>query len=119
MNYDYHFIIKELAKEFEEIFNCLAENTEKCKTFLVPVTGEVKRIDKNGKETTKTIFYKLQFIESTRFMAISLSNLADNLTERTHKVKCIYVYNKKTVKRLELNTDFVSVVLNTQTLKLI
>ena len=28
-NYDYDFIIKELANEFEEIFECLGENTEK------------------------------------------------------------------------------------------
>ena len=28
-NYDYHFIIKELAKEIEEEFNCLGKNTEK------------------------------------------------------------------------------------------
>ena len=27
--YDYHFIIKELAKEFEGKFECLGENTEK------------------------------------------------------------------------------------------
>ena len=28
-NYDYHFIIKELANEFEEKCKCLGENTEK------------------------------------------------------------------------------------------
>ena len=27
-NYDYHFIIKELAEEFERQFICLIENTE-------------------------------------------------------------------------------------------
>ena len=27
-NYDYHFIIKELAEEFEKQFTCLGENTE-------------------------------------------------------------------------------------------
>ena len=27
--YDYHFIIKEFAKEFKEQFECLGENTEK------------------------------------------------------------------------------------------
>ena len=34
-NYDYHFIIKELAKEFEGQFKCLGEITEKYKTFSV------------------------------------------------------------------------------------
>ena len=28
-NYDYHFIIRELAEEFEGIFECLAENNQK------------------------------------------------------------------------------------------
>ena len=28
-NYDYHFIIKELAEEFEKQFTCLGEITEK------------------------------------------------------------------------------------------
>ena len=35
--YDYHFIIKELVKEFEGIFYCLGENTEKYITFSVPL----------------------------------------------------------------------------------
>ena len=33
--YDYHFIIKELAEEFEGEFECLGENKEKYITFLV------------------------------------------------------------------------------------
>ena len=31
--YDYHFIIKELTKEFEGQFECLGENTEKYNFF--------------------------------------------------------------------------------------
>ena len=34
--YDYHFIIKKLAKELEGQFECLGENTEKYITFSVP-----------------------------------------------------------------------------------
>ena len=33
---DYHFIIRELVKEFEGNFECLGENTEKYITFSVP-----------------------------------------------------------------------------------
>ena len=33
LTYDYHFIIKELAKEFDGNFQCLGENTEKYITF--------------------------------------------------------------------------------------
>ena len=34
-NYDYHFIIKELANDFEGELECLGENTEKYKNFFV------------------------------------------------------------------------------------
>ena len=37
-NFDYHFFIKGLAKEFIGQFNCIVENTEKRKTLLVPIT---------------------------------------------------------------------------------
>ena len=35
--YDYHFIIKQLAKESDGVFKCLGENTEKYITFSVPI----------------------------------------------------------------------------------
>ena len=34
--YDYHFIIKQLAREFKYYLECLGENTEKYITFSVP-----------------------------------------------------------------------------------
>ena len=40
-NYDYQFIIKELAEEFKKQFTCSGENTEKCITFTVPIEKEV------------------------------------------------------------------------------
>ena len=68
-NYDYHFIIKELVKEFEEKFNYLGENTEKYINFSVPTEKAIKIIDRNGEEFTKNISYRLQFIGIARFMA--------------------------------------------------
>ena len=47
-------------------------------TFTVPVEKEATRIDKVAKEISKTISYRLQFIDSARFMASSLSNLVNN-----------------------------------------
>ena len=44
-NYDYHFIIKELAEEFEKQFIYLGENTEKYVSFSVPVEKEVTKVD--------------------------------------------------------------------------
>ena len=67
--YDYHFIIKELAIEFEGKFECLGDNTEKCKTFSVPIEKEVKEINKDENESVISISYKIKFIDSERFMA--------------------------------------------------
>ena len=87
-NYDYQFIIKELANEFEEQFEYLREYTEKYKTFSIPIEKEVTKIDKDGNESVVIISYKIKFIDNARFMASSLSNLVDNLAERIHKTKC-------------------------------
>ena len=38
---------------------------------FVLITKEVKRTSKNAEEFTKRIFYKLQFIDSARFMESS------------------------------------------------
>ena len=94
-NYDYHFIIKELVEEFEKQFIYLGENTAKYIKFLVPVQKEVSRIDKNGEEITKTVSYRLQFIDSAIFMASSLSSLVNNVAEGIYKVKCKYKRDDK------------------------
>ena len=86
-NYDYYFIIKELASEFEGQFECLVENTEKYKTFSVPIVKEGINIDKDGNEKVVTISQKIKFIDRAGVMA-SLSNLVENLTEGIHKIKC-------------------------------
>ena len=89
--YDYHFIIKQLAREFKDYFNCLGENTEKYITFFVPIK---KRLDNdndshsdsdNDNDKVKTITYRLKFIDSYRFMQGSLSNLINNLSEINNK----------------------------------
>ena len=49
-NYDYHFIIKVLANEFEGKVECLGKNTEKYKTFSVPIEKGATNIDKDVNE---------------------------------------------------------------------
>ena len=78
--YDYHFIIKELAKEFEGRFECLGEITEKYISFSVPI----KKEPDNGKSIT----YKIKFIDSFRFMSSSLSSLSGSLSEGLPSYKC-------------------------------
>ena len=80
--YDYHFKIKEPVREFNGNFECLGENTEKYITFSVPI---MKKIENNDLEIT----CKIKFIDSYRFMASSLSKLADNLSEGIHNNKCV------------------------------
>ena len=63
-NYDYCFIIKELAEEYEKKITCLEENTEKQVTYTVPIEKEVTIIDKNGEKIIKNFSYRLQFINS-------------------------------------------------------
>ena len=79
--YDYHFLIKELVKEFEGNFDCLGENTEKYIPFSVPLK---KKIENKNLEIT----YKIKFIDSFRFMSSSLSKLVDNLSDGIHNNKC-------------------------------
>ena len=80
--YNYHFIIKELVKEFDGNFDCLGENTEKYITFSVPI----KKMIEN--KASIEINYKIKFIDSCRFMSSSLSKLVDNLSEGIHNNKC-------------------------------
>ena len=60
-NYDYHFVIKELAEKVEGQFNCLGKNTEKCTTSSIPIENEVTRVDKDWEKVTKTISYRQQY----------------------------------------------------------
>ena len=70
--YDYHFIIKYLARERKDNFECLGENTEKYIGFTVPFKKVIN--DKKSK-------YKIRITDSYRFMQDSLSNLVDNLSK--------------------------------------
>ena len=80
--YDYHFLIKELAEEFDGNFESLGENMEKYITFSVPIK---KRIENKNMD----INYRLKFIDIFRFMSTSLSKLVDNLTDGVHNDKCV------------------------------
>ena len=72
--YDWHLIIKELAKEFDcGEFKCLAENTEKYISFSIPF----KKEHNDG----KIEMFEIEFIGRFQFLPTSLSNLTDNLSE--------------------------------------
>ena len=93
--YDYHFIIKYLARKVEGSFTCLGENTEKYITFPVPIKkvldedneddNDNDNEDDNDKAKVKTVTYRIKFIDSYRFMQSSLSTLTDNLSKVNNK----------------------------------
>ena len=86
--YDFHLIVKELGNETDGQFDCIAENSEKYKTFSVPVKSEAVKIDKEGNKATEFISSSIKFIDRLGFVATSLSNLVDNLSGRIDKLKC-------------------------------
>ena len=87
--YDYHIIIKYLARKFEGHFTRLGENTEKYITFSVPIRKVINGDNDNDNDNNndnnnnkaKTITYRIKFVDSYRFMQSSLSTLTDNLSE--------------------------------------
>ena len=86
-NYDFHLLIKELAKEFKSNMRCIGENTEKYISISVNFQEE-KEEEEDSFKKIKT--YRLRFIDSFRFMSSSLDSLTDNLSEINNKtcVKC-------------------------------
>ena len=93
--YDYHFIIKKLAEEFESEFECLGEKKGKYITFSVPFKKE--------NDNDKKITYKLKFTDSYRFTSTSLSNLVDNLLGVCDK-ECKRCMGRK---KIRLNSEFI------------
>ena len=83
--YDYHFMIKQSAEDFKGQFECLGKNTEKYITFSVPIKKD---------DNSKKITYKLNFIDSYRFMQSKLSDLVDNLSE-INKKRMLEMHGKK------------------------
>ena len=76
-------------------FTCLGESTDKYITFAIPIEKGVSRIDQNGERITKNIPCILQLIDSTRFVASSLWNLINNLSQAINKIKYKYRHNDK------------------------
>ena len=52
-NYDYHFIIKDLAEEFKKQITCLRKNTEKYITFTFPIEKKLQELIKIKKKLQK------------------------------------------------------------------
>ena len=64
---------------------------------------------------TKNISYILQFINSARFMASSLSYLVHNLSEGIHKIECRYGNDDKKCETCRIKYKYCDFFLITQT----
>ena len=80
-----HFIINELAA------NCIGENMEKYVTFFVPI--------KEKCDYSKTITYKLRFIDSFRFMITCLETLIVQNANHARKIMDAKNANRRTSRR--------------------
>ena len=58
------------------------------------------------KKLQKYIYYILQFIDSARFMASSLSNLVNNLSEGIHRIKCKFGHDDKKCETCGINHKY-------------
>ena len=61
---------------------------KKYKTFSVPIEKKITKVHKDSNESVLTISYKIEFLDSARFMASSLANLVDSPVKEIHKIKC-------------------------------
>ena len=80
---------------------------------------EVTRIDKNGEEIKRNVFYKLQFTNSERFVARLLWSLVNNSLKKYMKSIVNADAIIENAKLAELDIHIAIVFLNTQTLKMI
>ena len=76
-NYDFHLIIKELAKEFREEIHFISDDKEKYKSFSIRIMHESVKTEAKEYE----ISYNLRFTDSNKFMIGSLENHVNNLSE--------------------------------------
>ena len=59
----------------------------KLQNFCGSNRKKIRKFDEDSNKSVETIYYKIKFINSERFMASSLSNLVDNLAKRIHKIR--------------------------------
>ena len=90
-SYDTHFIINQSAEEFKGELDCIEENMEKYISFTAPI----KKRCGDG----KTITSKLRFIDSFRFMSVSLSDLVENMSGIFNCIEC-----KSCMEKIKINS---------------
>ena len=115
-NYDYHFIIKELAQKIFLKNACLGENSKKYITFAIPIEKEITRIDKNGEVYIICLTcYSLLIVQD-------LWQVHDQISSMIVKKRFIELNVNtdtmiKNVKHVELNISIATAFSNIRTLR--
>ena len=89
------------------VWENMLKNTQ---PFQFQYKKNLQKLIKKGEEITKTTSYRLQFIDSVKFMASLLSSLVNNDAKRIHKIKCNTNTMIKNVKLAELNTQILKMI---------
>ena len=84
-NYDFHFIMKELAEEFKKTIYLFRRKHWKIHNLYSSNRKRSYEIDENGEEITKHLSY----------ISSSLSNLANNLSEGLPRIQCKSEHDNK------------------------
>ena len=118
-NYDYHFIIKELAEEFKKQFTCLGENNEKYISSTVPIKKKLQEFIKMGKKLQKMCFTYYNLIIAQDLLQAHCQVLSIVFLKELIELNKNTVMMIKNVKLVELNVSIVTVFFNIEILKMI
>ena len=86
-----HDLLKSFLDDFLDFageLECLRENTEKYISFSAKINKKITKKDENGNKNIVNIRHRLKFIDGYRFMAASLTELVDNVSNGLHSKKC-------------------------------
>ena len=111
-NYDYHFIIKEIAEKFKKQFTCLGENTETYITFIVPIEKKIQELIKIEKKLPKIYlkYYNLLIVQD--LWQVHYQILSRIFLKKIIKLNVSTGTMIKNVKIAELNIDIATFFFN-------
>ena len=105
-NFDYHFIIKELAEKIKKQFNCLGENTKKKKKKFQELINMGKKLQKIYLTYCNLLI--AQDLWEAHYQILSIIFLKEFIELNVNKDMMI-----KYLKLMELNISIATVFLNT------
>ena len=100
-------------------FSVLTEKEVKKFSKMEKTYLQKQKQKQNQDHIDKNHILKSRFVDRGRFTESWLSNLANNLADEIHRMKCKYGHDNKNVKHGKKDTKTVSAILNTQIFSII